>query len=44
MKNDVKVGRHAIFELYGCNENLLDDEQYVVEVLTGSDSPIYFKS
>ena len=34
MKNDVKVGRHAIFELYGCNENLLDDEQYVVEVLT----------
>ena len=34
MKNDVKVGRHAIFELYGCDSNLLDDEQYVVKVLT----------
>jgi S-adenosylmethionine decarboxylase len=30
MKNGIKVGRHAIFELYDCSSKLLDDEQYIV--------------
>lgn len=29
MRNGIKVGRHAIFELYGCNSDLLDDEEYI---------------
>lgn len=33
MKNGIKVGRHAIFELYGCDSNLLDDEEYIVNSL-----------
>ena len=31
MKNGIKVGRHAIFELYDCSEELLDNEQYIVD-------------
>lgn len=34
MRNGIKVGRHAIFELYGCQSSLLDDEQYIVDSLT----------
>ena len=34
MKNGDKVGRHAIFELYGCNFNLLNDEQFIVETMS----------
>ena len=33
MKNGEKVGRHAIFELYGCNSKLLDNENYIVDSL-----------
>jgi S-adenosylmethionine decarboxylase len=31
MKNGIKVGRHAIFELYNCSAELLDNEQYIVD-------------
>jgi S-adenosylmethionine decarboxylase len=31
MRNGIKVGRHAIFELYRCDAGLLDNEQYIVE-------------
>jgi S-adenosylmethionine decarboxylase len=34
MRNGIKVGRHAIFELYGCSSSLLDDEDYIIDSLT----------
>lgn len=33
MKNDAKVGRHAIFELIDCSKELLDDENYIVDTM-----------